>query len=99
MKQNRWTANHGTNGLWSTPDDYPCEASYTPLKEFIEFCNTAYDKDFEAGLTDNIYEQNLIDYHVFCLAQGLERQRDEQDLSQHKGLERGQADAHHAGKP
>lgn len=60
---NEWTLEY--------PDDYPCEASYTPLKEFIEFCNTAYDKDFEAGLADNIYEQNLIDYHVFCLAQGL----------------------------
>ena len=60
---NEWTLEY--------PDDYPCEASYTPLKEFIEFCNTAYDKDFEAGLAANIYEQNLIDYHVFCLAQGL----------------------------
>ncbi len=60
---NSWTLEY--------PDDYPCEASYTPLKDFIDFCNSPYDDTFEASVGDNIHEQNFIDYHVFCLSQGL----------------------------
>lgn len=53
------------------PDDYPCEQAYTPLKEFIDFCSTSTDSELVAQLDNEIYVQNLIDYHVFVLSQGL----------------------------
>ena len=53
------------------PDDYPCETAYTPLKNFIDYCTKTSDADFEAGLDENVYMQNMVDYHVFYLAMGL----------------------------
>lgn len=53
------------------PDDYPCETAYTPLKNFIDYCTKTSDADFEAGLDENLYMQNMVDYHVFYLAMGL----------------------------
>lgn len=53
------------------PDDYPCETAYTPLKNFIDYCTKTSDADFEAGLDENVYMQNIVDYHVFYLAMGL----------------------------
>ena len=53
------------------PDDYPCEASYAPLRDFISFCTNSSNDDFEANIANNIQMQNFIDYHVFVLSQGL----------------------------
>ncbi len=65
-----------TGASWNSweldyPDDYPCETAYTPLKNFIDYCAKTSDDDFTSGLDENLYIQNMIDYHVFCLALGL----------------------------
>lgn len=52
------------------PDDYPCEEAYMPLKEFIDYCMTT-DEQFVEQFDDRLYMQNVIDYHVFVLSQGL----------------------------
>ena len=53
------------------PDDYPCAEAYTPLKNFIDYCATTSDDDFIAGIGENFYLQNFIDYQVFLMSQGL----------------------------
>lgn len=53
------------------PDDYPCEQAYMPLKDFIDYCVESTDDELVAELENTIYVQNLIDYHVFVLSQGL----------------------------
>lgn len=53
------------------PDDYPCETAYMPIKNFIDFCTNTSDEDFKNGLDENLYMQNMTDYHVFYLAMGL----------------------------
>ena len=53
------------------PEDYPCEEAYMPMKNFIDYCVSTSDDDFEKGIGENFYWQNFIDYEVFVLAQGL----------------------------
>ena len=53
------------------PDEYPCEEAYMPMKNFIDYCVSTSDDDFEKGIGENFYWQNFIDYEVFVLAQGL----------------------------
>ncbi len=73
---NGYSSQSMTGESWNSweldyPDDYPCETAYTPLKNFIDYCTTTSDDDFTSGLDENLYVQNMIDYHVFCLALGL----------------------------
>ena len=58
---------------WSLdyPDVYPCAEAYMPLKNFIDYCTYSSDKDFKENMDENIYLDNLVDYHVFILAQGI----------------------------
>ena len=58
---------------WSLdyPDDYPCADSYMPLKNFIDYCAYSSDEEFADGVDKRFYLQNIIDYHVFLLSQGL----------------------------
>lgn len=53
------------------PDDYPCETAYMPLKNFLDYCIYTTDEEYEAGLDENVYIDNFVDYHVFVLSQGL----------------------------
>ncbi len=53
------------------PDEYPCEAAYTPLKELIDFCTETDDDTFLADYEKHFYADNLIDYEMFLFAVGL----------------------------
>ncbi len=53
------------------PDDYPCETSYTSLKQFIDFCAFTSDSEFIAGIDNNLWLDNFMDYQIFVIANGL----------------------------
>lgn len=53
------------------PDKSPCEATFSPLKELIDFCASITDAQFEDGFNRHFYMGNIVDYAVFYLAQGL----------------------------
>ena len=65
MDSTRWDA-------WELqyPDDYPSEAAWQPLAQLIDFC--AYRKttneEFVRRLDEWFYEDNIIDYFIFCNA-------------------------------
>lgn len=63
MNQEEW--NH-----WELqePDDYPCVASWTPLKELIDFCHGSSKADFAANYKEHFYKDNLIDYGLLVLS-------------------------------
>ena len=58
---------------WSLdyPDEHPCTEAYTPLKNFIDYCTRTKNDDFKAEMDENLYLDNIVDYHVFVLSQGL----------------------------
>lgn len=53
------------------PDDYPCEEAYSPLRDFIDFCASSSDGKFADQTDEYMYIDNVADYQVFVLAQGL----------------------------
>ena len=74
LKGYNWQSMNGESwNSWELdyPDDYPCETAYTPLQNFIDYCAKSSDEDFKNGLDENLYMQNMTDYHVFYLAMGL----------------------------
>lgn len=53
------------------PEDYPCPDAYTPMRDFIDYCTSSTDEEFENGINKRFYWQNFVDYNVFMLAEGL----------------------------
>lgn len=53
------------------PDDFPCEETYTPLKEFIDYCAVSSNEDFEKGLDKHLWLNNFTDYLLFAATFGL----------------------------
>lgn len=53
------------------PDDYPCEATYTPLKNFIDYCAYSTDEEFKNGIDTRFWLDNFMDYQIFVIANGL----------------------------
>ena len=53
------------------PDDFPCEETYTPLKEFIDYCAVSSNEDFEKGLDKHLWLDNFTDYQLFAATFGL----------------------------
>lgn len=65
-----------TGPMWNNweleyPDDYPCAEAYTPLKDFIDYCTTTTNEELAAGINDQFYWHNFVDYCVLLLSQGL----------------------------
>lgn len=75
-KLDRYVAESMNQSVWSAwelkyPDEYPCEATFGPLRDLIVYCNSTNDAQFERDFDKHFYLQNMVDYRVFHLALGL----------------------------
>lgn len=53
------------------PDNFPSTATYAPLAKLIDFCNDSSNEEFLTSIEDHFYLQNIIDYHLFIVAFGI----------------------------
>ncbi len=84
-KGNAWTSATMLNGYepadmgqaewngWELayPDELPSETSYGPLMRFVDYCAKTTDQQFLSGIAQRFYMDNLRDYVVFLLSQGI----------------------------
>ena len=66
------TWSHIWNG-WELayPEELPCETSYGPLVRFIDYCSKTTDQQLVDGVSQRFHMDNLCDYMVFLLSQGV----------------------------
>lgn len=53
------------------PEELPGETTYGPLMRFIDYCSTTTDQQLVNGIAQQLYVDNLRDYVVFLLSQGI----------------------------
>ncbi|HBN47217.1 MAG TPA: hypothetical protein DD401_06410 [Prevotella sp.] len=53
------------------PDELPGPTSYGPLMRFIDYCSKTTDQQLVSGVSQRFYMENLRDYVVFLLSQGI----------------------------
>lgn len=55
----------------SYPEELPGEMAYGPLMRFIDYCAKTTDQQLVNGIAQQFYMDNLRDYVVFLLSQGI----------------------------